>query len=175
MGSRARPVIGVVSVIRLAQAADVDSVAAIEKTSFGDPWPKAAFRRLIGDPLAIFLVGGNSETPVDGYTVAVAVGGEGEVLNVAVSSEARRTGLGGKLLDAVLLELRARGVTVAFLEVRDSNASARGLYESRGFAQVARRRRYYVNPAEDALVMRAALAPLSPDETRSGREKFADI
>ncbi|HXG71742.1 MAG TPA: ribosomal protein S18-alanine N-acetyltransferase [Gemmatimonadaceae bacterium] len=161
--------------IELARTADLDSVAAIEKASFGDPWPKAAFKRLIGDPLAIFLVGRGSEGGVDGYVVAVAVAGEGEVLNVAVSNGARRTGLGGKLLDAVLLELRARSVTAAFLEVRNSNSSARGLYESRGFADVARRRGYYVNPAEDAIVMRAALAPLSPEESRSGREKFADL
>lgn len=169
--SRALPV----SFVRMARSADVERVAAIEKASFSDPWPKAAFGRLAGDSVAIFLVGGTSDAGVDGYTVAFAAADEGEVLNVAVSSDARRTGLGGRLLDAVLLELRARGVRAAFLEVRESNSSARGLYESRGFGQVARRRNYYVNPAEDALVMRVALGPLARDGAREGTGSFADL
>lgn len=175
MGSGSRASAHPVTFVRFARFGDVDKVAAIEKESFSDPWPKAAFGRLAGDSVAIFLVGGSSEDRVDGYTVAFAAADEGEVLNVAVSAEARRSGLGGRLLDAVLLELRARGVRAAFLEVRESNRSARGLYESRGFAQFARRRSYYVNPAEDALVMRVALESLGADGARGGKGSFADL
>jgi len=80
--------------------------------------------------------------------------------------------LAGQMLDAVLIELAGRGVRAAFLEVRESNTAARGLYASRGFREIGRRKNYYRRPVEDALVMRRVLEVAPDEERRAG--SFAD-
>ena len=71
------------------------------------------------------------------------------VLNVAVASAFRRLGIATELLRHEL----ASGY-IYFLEVRESNAAALALYAKLGFAEIARRRDYYQNPIETAIVMR---------------------
>ena len=75
------------------------------------------------------------------------------------SPAARRRGIGGFLLDAMIAELRTEGVLILYLEVRESNEAARSLYESRGFVAVGRRPGYYRHPVEDALVLKREIAP----------------
>jgi ribosomal-protein-alanine N-acetyltransferase len=144
--------------IRPALADDLSAVAAIEQDSFADPWTKRSFEELLRSPAAIFLVARlpDSET-VSGYVVALAVADQAEILNLAVVDPARRHGLGGALLDVAIEAVSARGAREIFLDVRESNKPARGLYESRGFTALGRRGRYYRNPVEDALVLRRAV------------------
>ena len=76
--------------------------------------------------------------------------------------DARREGLGRALLRHFVDDARNLHVEQIFLEVRASNVAAIGLYESEGFAPVARRVGYYPgaaadDPREDALVMRRAV------------------
>jgi len=124
---------------------------------------------------AIFLVAEcDPDSTVAGYVAAFAVGDDGEILNVAVDPAFRGRGLAGQMLDAVLIELGARGVKMAFLEVRESNESARGLYGSRGFTGIGRRRAYYRRPVEDALVMRRVIDVPEDEEQRSAGT-FADL
>jgi ribosomal-protein-alanine N-acetyltransferase len=94
---------------------------------------------------------------VQGYLIARAVAGEGEILNLAVAPEVRRQGLGAQLLEAGIAELTAAGAREVFLEVREHNLAAQQLYQRRGFRPVALRARYYRNPVEDAIVLRLAL------------------
>lgn len=139
--------------LRPATGADVSRVATIERAAFSDPWSPSAFVSVLESPRSLFLVaevGGE----LAGYAVAWAVVDEAEIANVAVAPPWRRRGVGAALLDAVLARLESEGARTVYLEVRDSNAAARALYESRGFAVVGRRRRYYRRPTEDALVMR---------------------
>jgi ribosomal-protein-alanine N-acetyltransferase len=82
---------------------------------------------------------------------------EGELANLAVAPELRSRGIGRLLLDAILQNATTRGVRQLYLEVRESNVAARGLYLGRGFEQVGRRKRYYRSPTEDALILRRAL------------------
>jgi len=145
--------------IRPAQAGDLDRIWAIERMSFSDPWSRHSFERLLGDQRVHFVVAEHVPGAPEGYLVAWYVMDEGEIANLAVAADARRHGVGGALLDSALAAARARGVTDVYLEVRDSNAGARALYASRGFVQIARRRRYYRRPTEDALVLRLDLAP----------------
>jgi ribosomal-protein-alanine N-acetyltransferase len=91
---------------------------------------------------------------VAGYVVALDAADEGEILNLAVAPEGRRHGVGRRLVEAVLSRLSEKGVHHVFLEVRESNAPARSLYESHGFREVGRRRGYYRRPVEDAIVLR---------------------
>lgn len=149
--------------LRSAVAADLDAIVAIERASFGDPWSRGAFLSLVRRADAYVVVAVEDEPaqtdadpvpPVLGYAVAWFIVGEGEVGNVAVHPAARGRGIGARLLDAALAEAGRRGADVVFLEVRESNDTARRLYASRGFVEVGRRRRYYRRPDEDALVMR---------------------
>jgi len=146
------------AVIRPATVDDVLDVAAIERDSFGDPWPERSFGELAASRAAIFLIATLAETKaIAGYVIALTVADQAEILNLAVAQSARRQGLGGELLDAGISAVAARGAREVFLEVRESNKAALGLYGSRGFAALARRSRYYRNPVEDALVLRRAV------------------
>lgn len=123
---------------------------------FGDPWPVQDFRDCIAARVVAFLVaevGGG----VAGYVVARDAAGEGEILNLAVAPAGRRHGVGRALVECVLGELSTRGVRDVFLEVRESNAAARALYAAQGFQEVGRRRRYYRQPVEDAIVLRVVI------------------
>ena len=94
---------------------------------------------------------------VGGYAIGLSAGDEGEILNLGVAPAHRGKGVGRVLIGGMLATLRARGVRTVYLEVRDSNAVARRLYESLGFREVARRARYYRRPVEDAVILRAAV------------------
>ena len=79
-------------------------------------------------------------------------------MNVAVAPAYRRQGRGEALMLAMMKALRELGREALFLEVRESNSPALGLYARLGFEQVGKRPRYYVNPVEDALILRKELA-----------------
>ena len=154
-------------VVRPALWRDLGAVVAIESASFSDPWSVAAFESSLALPHFRFLVATRSDGParaggetIDGYVLAMALGPEGEIADIAVSVGSRGRGIGGVLLDAGLGALVAAGVGSVFLEVRESNGAARRLYASRGFIEQGRRRGYYRQPPEDALVLRREIAPL---------------
>lgn len=145
-------------VVRPARIGDIETVGLIERASFPDPWGPGEFRTVLDSPQTIFLVAEDvGAAAVSGYSIALTVLDESEILNIAVDSSCRGHGLGGRLLDAALECARERGANAAFLEVRESNEPARKLYASRGFSEISRRRKYYRNPAEDALVLRLAM------------------
>src|SRR5207249_1290870 len=111
-----------------------------------------------------FACVGEREGRIVAYGVLLLGAGEAQLLNLSVVPDARREGLGRRLLRRFLFDAARSGAEQFFLEVRASNATAIALYESEGFMRVARRVHYY--PAgtdgwrEDALVMRRALAPV---------------
>ena len=78
---------------------------------------------------------------------------EGQITNIAVLSEHRGKGFGEAVLLYLIAQARTRGCEMISLEVRASNAAAIGLYEKHGFGVRGRRKRFYRNPTEDALVM----------------------
>ena len=164
----------VTAVLRPTVASDVSQVAQIERSSFADPWSEESFRRLLGGPPAIFLVAlFPPDEAIAGYVVAFSFGEDGEVLNVAVDPKFRGRGLAGQMLDSALIEMSARGVRTAFLEVRESNSAARALYNSRGFIEIGRRSKYYRRPVEDALVLRRSLE-VAEGDSRRAQGSFAD-
>ena len=143
--------------LRPAHESDVPGISRIEKASFADPWSEADFRSVMSAAHAIFLVAEDSETGIAGYVMVMTVLEEAEVLNIAVDPVHRGRSLGGRLLDAGTAEARSRGAHEIFLEVRESNQAALALYRSRGFEAIARRKKYYRTPVEDALVLRRAM------------------
>jgi ribosomal-protein-alanine N-acetyltransferase len=143
--------------LRRAVHADLAAVAEIERISFADPWSSASFRAALAEERVLFVVAESASAELLGYVIAWCIVDEAELANLAVTPSARGAGVGKALVDAALRYGEERGCSCMYLEVRESNAAARAVYAARGFEQVGRRRRYYRDPIEDALVLRASL------------------
>ncbi len=140
--------------MRAANPSDVPHIAAIESASFSDPWPESAFADFLERSHARVSVAVVNAERVVGYCVLLVMADQGEIANIAVCEELRGKGVAAQLLDHAIVSARRTQVQAIYLEVRVSNRAARGLYESRGFKQVGKRRNYYSNPVEDALILR---------------------
>ena len=135
------------------QPRHVPQVAALEKICFADPWSEKSVASELENPLSYWLVAMDGEKLV-GYVGSQTVLGETDMMNVAVCPDYRRQGIAGGLILALIHALKARESHCLTLEVRDSNASARALYEKLGFSEIGRRKNYYRSPKEDALILR---------------------
>jgi ribosomal-protein-alanine N-acetyltransferase len=141
--------------IAFAGIAHAAAMAAIHRRAF--PPREAWGPDAIGIQLA--LPGGFGWLdPCGGMILARVAADEVEVLTLAVVPEARRRGVGARLLDAAMTVAFARGARTAFLEVSVGNSAARALYKRAGFTPAGRRPRYYAD-GTDALVLRRALVP----------------
>jgi [ribosomal protein S18]-alanine N-acetyltransferase len=136
---------------------DVPSVVAIEQEAFSDPWSANAFQEALAHPAVYFACARSGGGDIVGYVVAWFAADEGEIANLAVAPTGWGSGIGRRLLNAALEAAQIRGANAVYLEVRDSNDRARRLYQSSGFEEVGRRRRYYRRPVEDAIVLRRML------------------
>lgn len=141
--------------LRTAQPSDLDSILRIERLVFSDPWSPESFAPEFTDSYSWFRVA-EIDGEVAGYVVARIVAQQGEIANIAVHPSRHGTGLGGTLLDAAIVAAAAAECEAVWLEVRVSNAPAQRLYASRRFEEIGRRRNYYREPLEDALVLRRA-------------------
>ena len=134
-------------------AAQVPQVAALEKCCFADPWSENSVASELENPLSLWLVAMDGER-LAGYVGSQTVLGESDMMNVAVDGAYRRQGVGKKLIETLVVHLKDRESHCLTLEVRDSNTPARNLYASLGFSEIGRRKNYYRNPREDALILR---------------------
>ncbi len=130
----------------------LDEVLAIEKKSYSTPWSALSFKNDIYNPYSIALVAMLGGT-VAGYIIANYRFNEGHILNVTVHPGHVRKKIGTHLLELVVDMLRQKQCRVVYLEVRASNLGARHLYERLGFREVGRRKFYYTDPFEDAVLM----------------------
>jgi [ribosomal protein S18]-alanine N-acetyltransferase len=99
----------------------------------------------------------DATTELAGFLVSVQIASEWELENIAVSTTARRQGIGCQLLDGWLTRAKETKSEAVFLEVREFNAAARALYEKAGFTQIGRRKAYYPDTHEDAILYRRNL------------------
>jgi ribosomal-protein-alanine N-acetyltransferase len=150
--------------IRRMRMADLAAVMDIELASYTMPWSEATFRGLLRRRDADLLVAEASGRLV-GYAACWFVMDQGELGNVAVTGPWRRRGVGARLIAAVLARTADRGIRELFLEVRPSNPGAQRLYARFGFEVVGRRRHYYVDPPEDAIVMRRLIPHRAKNES----------
>lgn len=131
---------------------DVDDVLAIEEAAYDFPWTKGIFRDClrVGYCCWVCVLGER----LVGYGLISVAAGECHVLNLCIEPSMRGKGLGRHLMNHLLGLARQHKAEMVFLEVRPSNKEAIALYESMGFNEMGRRRRYY--PAkkgrEDALL-----------------------
>lgn len=130
---------------------DLPVVMDIENRSFATPWTEAMYRGVFSDS---YLNGikWTEHGAIRGYFVYGLLVPTLEIMNVVVSPDHRREGIGRQMMTWVLDEGKRRGCTEAFLEVRVSNAAAIQLYNAFGFRTINTRQKYY-RDGEDGLVM----------------------
>ena len=151
-----RPVPGPEVAFRRMHPDDLDRVVDIERAGFRNPWSRDLLGRELGHAWSHILLAVEREAGEErilGYIVFWLVHDEIHILNIATALEARRRGVGRALMLEAHASGKARGATVATLEVRRSNAPAIALYLSLGYRQVGVRPNYYQEEGEDAIVM----------------------
>jgi [ribosomal protein S18]-alanine N-acetyltransferase len=161
--------------IRPATAGDIPSMMSLDRQCpSAAHWTEHQYQRLFladeAGPQRLVLVAEEnvpsspvsredheSGLAIQGFLVARHLAPEWELENIVVAPNARRKGLGKRLLDKLLARAKETQSKTVFLEVRESNAEARKLYEKAGFEQTGRRKSYYSNPTEDAVLYRHTL------------------
>ncbi len=131
----------------------VAQIAALEMLCFSDAWSEKSIASELTNKLSLWLVAVDGDT-VAGYIGSQTVLGWADMMNLCVSPDYRRQGIGETLTAELERQLKENGATCLTLEVRVSNAPAIALYEKMGFKQVGKRPRYYEKPREDALILR---------------------
>lgn len=139
-------------IIKKMQERDLDAVAAIEQEIFSMPWSRQGFADVLYREDVLFLIA-EKKNQVLGYVGIYLTEDEGEITNVAVTSQARRQGIARQLLQELIRQLEDQNIYRIVLEVRVSNEPAIRLYEEFGFENAGKRKNFYEKPTEDAYVM----------------------
>jgi ribosomal-protein-alanine N-acetyltransferase len=130
--------------------ADLPAVLSIERRSFPAPWSLAMFVLEVSKPSGVCLAAIAGDELV-GYLVCSRYADVFHLMNVAVDPDLRRLGVAARMVERMLDEAgRDERYT---LEVRVSNHAAIAMYEKLGFRRAGRRRRYYSDNGEDAMIM----------------------
>jgi ribosomal-protein-alanine N-acetyltransferase len=137
--------------IRSAAIPDLDAIVAIEKECFTDAWPRSVFVAEVASevPPRVAVLG----EQVVGYLCWMHGPQELHITNIAVATDHRRRGVARALMSDCLDIAVSLHCHWIYLDVRPSNRPARALYRGFGFVEIFRRRKYYIKPAEDGLVL----------------------
>lgn len=133
-------------------------VAELERMCFSAPWNEAMLEEELYNDTASFIVAEGEDGQVLGYAGLHVILDEGYIDNVAVRPTCRRQGIADRLLD-VFCRFGQANLAFLTLEVRPSNTAAVALYEKHGFQEAGRRKDYYENPREDALLLTREFRP----------------
>ena len=145
-------------VIRAAVAGDLDGILELERAIPEAPhWSKGDYRAALEGVAKRCVLVAEVNGQLAGFAVVAVAADVGELESVAVAARARRQGVGSALCSAVLEWCTGHGARAMQLEVRAGGAGAIALYEGLGFRATGRRRGYYREPAEDALLMEREL------------------
>lgn len=141
---------------RISATDNLDAVAALEASTFTNPWTREMLERELrqSDVARVYVLRLPGRR-VAAFCACWVVYDEVHINTLAVDAALRRQGLATLLMRRLLAEAARDGALRAFLEVRRSNQVALRLYESLGFTVTATRRNYYTQPEEDALVLSA--------------------
>ena len=140
------------TVVRPATMADAEAICGLENECFSHPWSLNSIREELENENAFLFVACEKGESV-GYAGVQIAADEGYILNVAVTASARRKGVGKSLLSEVKKLAQEKQLAFLTLELRESNAPAKALYTALGYTVVGRRRGYYDDPKEDAVLM----------------------
>lgn len=133
--------------------ADLEQVVAIDQVSFSLPWPPRSFQFELTDNPASRCWVVELDNKIIAMIVSWLILDELHVATIATHPEFRRQGIGKTLLTHALKSAREEGVVRSFLEVRASNQAAIEMYKSFGFVEDGRRKEYYKDNHEDAILM----------------------
>ncbi len=136
--------------IRSAVLDDLPVLLAIEQEAkTAAHWRREQYARLVESEIVLVTEDGGN---ISGFVCAKNVAGDWEIENMVVAKQGRRRGVGNGLLDELLRRVRQQAGAAVWLEVRESNEPARRLYKKHGFRETGRRRGYYKDPVEDAVL-----------------------
>jgi len=136
---------------------DIPQIIKIEHDCYTNPWSAESFRQLLRDHATFSTVAIRSGTLLAGYLVYSIVTDELHILNLAISTAFKRKGLATMMLLHLHQLALLHGCQKAFLEVRESNRAAQSLYNKFGYLPISKRKDYYEDNHEDAIVMIADL------------------
>ncbi len=139
--------------IRKMTVEDIPAVVDLDQKSFSLPWPERSFRFELTDNPASRCWVVELDGKVVGMIVVWLIVDEAHVATLATHPDFRRQGIGQRLLAHALRHLSAEGAQSSFLEVRESNIAAQEIYRKFGYEATGRRRRYYRDNDEDAILM----------------------
>lgn len=135
---------------------DLDRVLEIEKQWNPTPWSYQSFHNEIENKENICLVAKN-EDQILGYAIVQIVDHQASLLTLAVDRMYARSGIAKRLMHSLLQKVVEGVAKEIILEVRESNSAAQSLYSQYGFSVVGKRKGYYQNNHEDALIMSCLL------------------
>ena len=135
-------------------------VLLIEKKSFAAPWSRQLFEETLAFPLSVNLVMKMGKKII-GYINLYIIRDEAHILNVAIHPSLRRKGYASTLFNHTISFLKERRITQYLLEVREGNVGAINLYRKYGFQVIGKRKKYYTETNEDALVMQLSSGMLT--------------
>lgn len=138
--------------IREMEIIDIESIYEIEKEAFADPWSKSALIDELNNENALYYVA-LLDNEVKAYIGMWKIFDEGHITNIAVKKENRRFKIGQQLLEKLIEKGNELGIRSYTLEVRESNISALNMYLKAGFNIAGKRKNFYSNPLEDAIIM----------------------
>ena len=133
-------------------AEHIPQIAALERACFSHPWSEDMLQEELWNDAAVIVAAEGEDGTVLGYAGLQTVLDEGYINNVAVDPRFRRQGVADELI-AAFVRFGTAKLAFLTLEVRASNAPAIALYEKHGFQEVGRRKDYYDDPKEDAILM----------------------
>jgi len=131
---------------------DIENIVAIENATFSIPWTIDSFVKELENSHAHYYVL-KLDDHLAGYGGFWKIIDEGHITNVAICEQYRGMGYGKRLIQELLEEAKKMNIQRMTLEVRESNTRAIKAYEKFGFIIEGKRRRYYTNPIEDAMIM----------------------
>jgi ribosomal-protein-alanine acetyltransferase len=155
--------------IRRTTPEDIPAILELERqTPELAHWSEQAYKTVFdpGTPERIFLVS-EIQGAAQGFLIARFTDVECELENIVVRTDHRRCGIAIELLQSLIVAACERGAKRILLEVRNSNNAARSLYAKLGFRENGRRKTYYNNPSEDAVLY--TLAPVLVQKPREDR------
>ncbi|HDD44323.1 MAG TPA: ribosomal-protein-alanine N-acetyltransferase [Candidatus Desulfofervidus auxilii] len=133
---------------------DIDTIYEIEKACFFTPWSKEAFYEELKHDYSYLWIAKNTNTQeIGGFICFWIIWGEMHILNLAVKPELQGKGIGSLLLKRTLEFAEKNEVEWIRLEVRSSNLKAISFYKKFGFKKIGKRKHYYFDTGEDAIIM----------------------
>lgn len=158
--------------VRLMREEDIERILAVEQASFTTPWTRDAFTNEITKNHFAYYVVAQLNDEIVGYCGVWIIIDEAHITNIAVHPDYRGLKIGQSLMESIIGLAIVQGAVRMTLEVRESNTVAQSLYKKLGFVVTGKRKGYYTDNQEDALIMWANLKNVVNDTGSHKKGEF---